>query len=99
MEILKQKVKSEQLQNLFRLPSYFLDYDELEVTIMPISLERIKQAERDIGIINANAARFNQEIEENLLFQDALWKGANYTLFPLHQKMILKNKEFMLWAR
>jgi hypothetical protein len=76
MECLKQTVKSKQVQNLFHLPSSFLDYDELEIIITPIIssdlLERKKRAKYDIDIINANANRLNREAEENLLFQDVL---------------------------
>jgi hypothetical protein len=35
-------------------------------------LQNLFRLERDIGIINANSVRFNQEIEENLSFQDIL---------------------------
>jgi len=75
MECLKQTVKSKKAQNFFRLPTSFLDYDELEVIITPISnslSERKRCAEHDIDIINANAERFNRETEENLMFQDIL---------------------------
>ncbi|MCL2282849.1 MAG: hypothetical protein FWC26_05985 [Fibromonadales bacterium] len=76
MECLKQTVKSKRVQNWFRLPSSFLDYDKLEVIIMPVvsdrASERKKRAKRDINIINANADRLNKEAEENLLFQDVL---------------------------
>ena len=75
MECLKQTVKSKKAQNFFRLPTSFLDYDELEVIITPISnslSERKRCAEHDIDIINANAERFNREAEENLMFQDIL---------------------------
>jgi len=75
MECLKQTVKSKKVQDFFHLPNSFLDYDELEVIITPISsdlLERKKRAKHDIDIINSNAARLNKESEENLLFQDIL---------------------------
>jgi hypothetical protein len=70
MECLKQTVKSKQVQDLFRLPNSFLDYDELEIIIMPfVSDNVLERDKRDIDIINANADRLNREAEENLLFQ------------------------------
>ena len=73
MECLKQTVKSKQVQNLFRLPSSFLGYDELEIIIMPFVSDNVLEREkRDIDIINANADRLNREAEENLLFQVTL---------------------------
>jgi hypothetical protein len=69
MECLKKTVKSKKVQDLFRLPNSFLDYDELEIIITPIIScdlsERKKLAKRDIDIINANADRLNKDAEEN----------------------------------
>jgi hypothetical protein len=76
MECLKQVVKSKQMESFFCLPSSFLDYEELEIIIMPVNSKKLatnrERAEKDIEIINANAERLNNEAEENLLFQDIL---------------------------
>jgi metal-responsive CopG/Arc/MetJ family transcriptional regulator len=57
------------LSNRYNNVSQFI---EQAVTYYLAELKRQERGRCDIEIINANAARFNREAEENLAFQDML---------------------------
>ncbi|MDR3000019.1 MAG: hypothetical protein LBU89_02045 [Fibromonadaceae bacterium] len=67
MECLKQTIKSKHAQSLFHLPNSFLDYDELEVIIIPI-VERKKTKEGNIeAIFNELYEKWRKETRFNSL--------------------------------
>jgi hypothetical protein len=75
MEYVRQTVETARLGGVFDLPLSLRGYSRLEVTIRPAvgsSPAKKSRAARDTAIINRNAARFNREAEENLLFQAPL---------------------------
>jgi len=76
MEYICEKVDTARLNGIIDLPADLRSYRQLEVTVRPPSADaesfKKARAARDIEIINKNAARFNREAEENLLFQAPL---------------------------